>query len=83
METTLDKARRLVIPKKIREQAGLTPGTRVEVSYRRGTIEIEPIAAEVRIVEEDGVWSAHIPGAPPLEQEVVHRIIAEIREPRI
>ena len=32
MEATLDKAGRLVIPKKIREQAGLTAGTRVEVS---------------------------------------------------
>ena len=83
MEETLDKAGRLVIPKKIRELAGLTAGTRVDVSYRRGTIEIEPVAAEARIVEKDGISSVHIPGAPPIKQELVNRIIAEIREPRI
>jgi AbrB family looped-hinge helix DNA binding protein len=83
MEVTLDKTGRLVIPKKIREQAGLTAGTRVDVSYRRGTIEIEPVAAEVTIVQKNGFSSAQFPGAPPIEQETVNRIISEIREPPV
>ncbi len=42
MKTTIDAAGRLVIPKKIREEAGLKPGTALDVRVRDGVIEIEP-----------------------------------------
>jgi AbrB family looped-hinge helix DNA binding protein len=42
MRTTIDSAGRLVIPKSIRREAGLEPGTPLEVRWREGRIEIEP-----------------------------------------
>ncbi len=42
MKTTIDSAGRLVIPKGIRREAGLEPGTPLEVRWREGRIEIEP-----------------------------------------
>ena len=66
METTIDKAGRLVIPKAVREQAGLSPGTRLEISYRDGKVEIEPVVAEAEIVRDGPVWGgAHSRSADP------------------
>jgi AbrB family looped-hinge helix DNA binding protein len=50
MKTTMDAAGRLVIPKVIRRQAGLQPGTPVEVRWRDGRIEIEPAPTPVTLV---------------------------------
>ena len=44
MKTTIDAAGRIVIPKKLREQAGLQPGKELEVRCRDGRIEVEPAA---------------------------------------
>jgi AbrB family looped-hinge helix DNA binding protein len=52
MKTTIDAAGRVVIPKKIRDAAGLQPGTRLEVRYYNGLVEIEPEAAKVKLVRE-------------------------------
>ena len=49
MKTTIDAAGRLVIPKEIRRQAGLRPGTQLEVRWHDGRIEIEPAAMPVRL----------------------------------
>jgi AbrB family looped-hinge helix DNA binding protein len=50
IETSIDSAGRIVVPKTIRQQAGLQPGTRLTVRLREGRIEIEPSPREVRIV---------------------------------
>jgi AbrB family looped-hinge helix DNA binding protein len=41
METTIDRAGRVVIPKPIRDAAGLKPGAALSIEYRDGRIEIE------------------------------------------
>ena len=46
---TIDKAGRVVIPKEIREEAGIEPGMPLQVSCREGRIEIEPRRRPVRI----------------------------------
>lgn len=38
----MDRAGRLVIPREIRREAALQPGTPLEVRWRDGVIEIEP-----------------------------------------
>ena len=50
MITTMDQAGRLVIPKEVRREAALEPGTPVEVRWRDGVIEIEPqpLAVDIR-----------------------------------
>ena len=49
METTIDKAGRLVVPKSIREASRFYPGTRVRFRVRDGRIEIEPVPLEVSL----------------------------------
>lgn len=52
MRTTIDRAGRLVLPKQLRDQIGLTPG-QVEVTVDGGGIRVEPTAGG-EIVEADG-----------------------------
>ena len=47
MDTTIDRAGRLVVPKAIREAAQLHPGTRVRFRVLDSCVEIEPVPAEV------------------------------------
>jgi AbrB family looped-hinge helix DNA binding protein len=49
MKTAMDSAGRLVIPKAIRIQAKITPQTPLDVRWKDGRIEIEPIALPVRL----------------------------------
>ncbi len=48
----MDEAGRLVIPKDIRRQAGLQPGTSLEIRWHDGKIEIEPATVPVSLVRE-------------------------------
>lgn len=49
MKSTIDGAGRLVIPKEIRREAALEPGTSLEVRFRDGVIEIEPQPLAVKL----------------------------------
>jgi len=49
---TIDRVGRMVIPKEIREEAGIEPGMPLEVRCREGRIEIEPRRRPVRIVKK-------------------------------
>ncbi len=50
MKTTIDKAGRLVIPATIREKAGLTPGTTIEISLEETGVRIERLAPGPKMV---------------------------------
>ena len=82
MLTTIDRAGRLVIPKEIRERAGLKPGLKLEVEYRDGRVEIEPVRKRMRFVRKGSFLVASAPGAPPLTHEMVNELIEEDRERR-
>lgn len=49
MTTTIDAAGRIVVPKAVRQQAKLTPGTPVEIRCRDGIVEIEPAPLAVSL----------------------------------
>jgi AbrB family looped-hinge helix DNA binding protein len=84
MNTTIDKAGRLVIHKALREQAGLRPGTELALEFRDGKIEIEPVRQQVRVVRRGSRLVLEAPaGALPLTVERVNRILEEVREERI
>ena len=51
MKTTIDRAGRVVIPREIRDAAGLEPGSAIEVTERGGIVTIEPAATPVKIVK--------------------------------
>lgn len=83
MTATIDGAGRIVIPKALRDRAGLTPGTRVDFRFHDGAIEIWPEDVE-------GTWEArhgiHFPvppaDAPDLTVEQVRDVIERGRENR-
>lgn len=50
MSTTMDSAGRLVIPSEVRRAAAIEPGTPLEVRFRDGVIEIEPVSLPVKLV---------------------------------
>ena len=50
MRVTMDSAGRLIIPKKIREEAGLRPGAVLEISCRDGQVEIQPATVRLRFL---------------------------------
>jgi AbrB family looped-hinge helix DNA binding protein len=80
MRTSIDNAGRMVIPKPIREAAGLRPGEPLEVTFRDGRIEIEPPASEIKLMRKGKLVVAHLPGATPLKHDEVNRTLQEIRK---
>jgi AbrB family looped-hinge helix DNA binding protein len=58
MKTTMDLAGRLVIPKKIRQEANLKAGLPLEIEWREGRIEIEPAPLAVRLVRKGSLLIA-------------------------
>ncbi len=69
MNSTIDRAGRVVIPKAIREAAGLKPGCSLKIEYRDGRVEIEPKSAKLRLVKKGTVLVATISGAPKMSVE--------------
>ena len=51
MRTTIDKAGRVVIPAAVRDRAGLTPGTALEITLDDTGIRIERVAPGPRLVK--------------------------------
>ncbi|GIU99644.1 MAG: hypothetical protein KatS3mg014_1260 [Actinomycetota bacterium] len=63
LEAELDAAGRIVVPEPLRDELGLRPGQELEVRARDGIIEIEPVAAPLRLVGRAGFLAAE-PGEP-------------------
>lgn len=85
MKTTIDKAGRFVIPKEIRELAGLTPGVELEVDYRYGQIVIEPVC-RVKLVRKGSFLVGRVVGRPrpkKLTIEETNRMIRRLRDGRL
>jgi AbrB family looped-hinge helix DNA binding protein len=72
---TVDSAGRLVVPKAIRERAGLRPGLRLSLTVRDGRVEIEPEPTPVRIMRK-GSLSVAVPliELPTLREEQVKAV---------
>lgn len=84
MKTAMDAAGRLVIPRKIRERAGLVPGAPLTVRYAAGRVEIEPAPMPVELVQRGRLLVA-VPRKPgpaltTAEVEEARRGIREDRE---
>ena len=80
METTIDKAGRLVVPKAVREASRLRPGTRVRFRVLSGRIEIEPIPLDVSLERHGSVVVAvPRPGRPTLTAAEVEDTTADLR----
>lgn len=77
METTIDAAGRIVVPKQLRDALGLEAGTRVDISLYGAGLAVIPHGRTARIVEEDGYLVAA--SDTVVTDEVVFRLIDEGR----
>jgi AbrB family looped-hinge helix DNA binding protein len=79
-EITMDDSGRLVIPKPIRERAGLRPGVPLAITCSEGRIEIETAPRAVKLVRK-GSFRVAVPVEPgePLTEEMVERVRGELR----
>jgi AbrB family looped-hinge helix DNA binding protein len=83
MDTTIDRAGRVVIPKSIREAAGLKAGAGLSIEYRDGRIEIERKSLKARLVPKGSVLVVSIPGAPKMSVEETNQWIRKARDREI
>ena len=83
MKTTIDSAGRLVIPKDIRQQAGIRPGMSLDVRVREGRIEIEPAPLKIKL-ERHGRLIVAVPEEtiPALSSEIVEETRRKVRRER-
>lgn len=77
----IDKAGRIVIPKKMRDALHLTPGTRVRIDQFGDQLRLETDFPEPHLENRDGFLV--MVGGPPLSVEDVNRSIEEMRERRM
>jgi len=83
MKSTIDSAGRILIPSPIRRQAGLRPGTAVEVQWNDGQIEIAPAPVRIRL-ERRGRLLVAVPEdeMPPLTREIVEATRQQLYDER-
>jgi AbrB family looped-hinge helix DNA binding protein len=84
MKTTIDKAGRVVIPKKLRDAAGFEPGMELDVRLCDGRVEIEPATIPVKLVRRPGGMLVAVPEIPvdTLPHEVLEQVLDELRSGR-
>ncbi|MBA2338249.1 MAG: antitoxin [Acidimicrobiia bacterium] len=80
MKVSIDGAGRLVVPKKLRDELNLVPGTRLEINVRNGRLELEPAVTRMRLVRRGGgmVATPDEP-LPRLEAEDVRAVVDSLR----
>ncbi len=78
--TTIDRAGRIVIPKSLRVQAALEPGTRLQIRLREGMVEIEPAPRSVNIRRRGSILVAEPKDdSPPLTAAEVRQTLETTR----
>jgi AbrB family looped-hinge helix DNA binding protein len=81
IQTTIDSAGRLVLPKTVREEAGILPGMALRITVQEGRIEIEPVPSEVLIIQRGPLRIAvPVQEGSSLTEETVQRVRREIRK---
>ena len=80
MRTTIDRAGRLVIPKRIRDRLQLSEGGEVDVDEHDGCIEVRPVPAMVTIVDtSDGPVAEPADEMPVLTDAMVRDVLDRVR----
>ncbi len=73
METSIDSVGRIVVPKRLREELGLTPGSTIDISRYGAGLQLVPVGRTARLVEESGVLVAT--GETTIDDDVVYGLI--------
>jgi AbrB family looped-hinge helix DNA binding protein len=80
MRTTIDSAGRIVVPKVLRDDLGLTSGQPLDILSRDGRLEIVPAPTPMRLVDEgEGVVAVADAEMPPLTADLVRDTLEHVR----
>ncbi len=80
MNTAIDGAGRVVVPKAIRDKLGLRGGTRLEITERDGVIELHPLALEVDLVDTpEGPVAVSRSEVPKLDDATIRETLERVR----
>lgn len=77
---TLDKAGRVVIPKRLRDKLRLAPGDSFQLESTEDEIVLRPVRDAVPLFKEQGVWVYRT--GHPLSSEATDAVLLAIREER-
>jgi AbrB family looped-hinge helix DNA binding protein len=81
IQITIDSAGRLVLPKAVRDEAGILPGMTLQITVEEGKIGIEPVTREVRVVPRGPLRVAvPVEEGPSLTDATVEQVRREIRQ---
>ena len=80
VKLTLDKAGRVVIPKRLRDQLHLSSGDTLEIESHGDAFIVRPVREEATMYKEDGMWV--VKTGQPLTLEGVNAEIEAMREER-
>lgn len=83
MKTTIDAAGRLVVPKALREQFHLAPGSELEIEPTGDGVIIRPADRGPSLVSDDGVLVHHGPQGATLDIAAFVRQERESRSQRV
>ena len=76
-EVTLDQAGRVVLPKAIRDEMGLSPGDTLDVTVKGNEVTLRPRRAATALQKERGVWVFRT--GEPLTADEANKTLAAIR----
>ena len=79
MHAAIDKAGRVVIPKAVREAAGLKPGVKLDIRYRGGVVEIEPKFDGPRLEYRNGLLVGVLDDPGHVPEDEVDNLIQQLR----
>jgi AbrB family looped-hinge helix DNA binding protein len=81
MNVSIDSAGRVVVPKPLRDELGLSPGTPLEIDVVDGHLELSTLHEPARLVAGPNGPVMAATGAP-LTDEEVRRTLEAVRERR-
>ena len=72
MKVTIDKAGRVVLPKVVRDEYGLIPGTALEVEETEGAIVLRPSVDRPNVREKEGLLVVVAETSQELSEALAH-----------
>jgi len=80
MKVTIDRAGRLVVPKALRDELNLEPGTALEIRAREGLLELEPVVTPMRLVRRGkGLVATTDEPLPRIDADDVRAVTESLR----